>query len=55
MIFDFFCLEKTIVVTLKNFDQIIPQKLWANFTTTLSLYYLDVYDLLQHGKYSQGK
>ncbi len=31
------------MVTLKTFEQIIPRKLWANFTTTLSLYYLDVY------------
>ncbi len=46
--FDFkiFCLEKTIVVTLKMFEQIIPLKLWPNFITTLSLYYLYVYGLL---------
>ncbi len=43
MIFNFFfCLEKTIVVTLTTFEQITPQKLWPNFIATLSLYFLDV-------------
>ncbi len=39
-----FCLEKTIVVSLITFEQIILQKLWADFITTLILYYLDVYE-----------
>jgi hypothetical protein len=33
------------VVTLKTFEQIIPPKLGANSTTTLSPYYLGVYGL----------
>jgi hypothetical protein len=32
-------MEKTIVVTLKTFEQIIPQKLWENFTTIDSQFY----------------
>ncbi len=45
--FQFFSFKKTIVVTLKTFEQIFWQKLWPNFITTLSLYNLDVYALNQ--------
>ncbi len=47
MDFQFFSFKKTIVVTLKTFEQIFWQKLWPNFITTPSLYNLDVYG----GKY----
>ena len=43
MDFQFFSFKKTIVVTLKTFEQIFWQKLWPNFITTPSLYNLDVY------------
>ena len=44
--FQFFSFKKTIVVTLKTFEQIFWQKLWPNFITTPSLYNLDVYGLM---------